>query len=95
MTTESVTVTKRAVYSAAEIAARMSPADMPGAVTESLVLSRMRSGRWPSTKLGRARVMTEGQFQQALDIEAIDATITPHVPRPSGVSRRSRHKRAS
>ncbi|GAA4756318.1 hypothetical protein [Gordonia alkaliphila] len=84
---QTVTVTKRDLMSAAEVAARMSPADKPGLVTAQFVQRRMSSGVWPSTLLGRTRVMTEAQYWEALAIAG-----APPKPRPSGLSPRSRHR---
>lgn len=77
------------LMSAAEIAARL-----PDAVTEQWVARRMSSRRWPSTLLGRHRYMTEAQFQEALDLEAVEAHPSK-VANASGLSPRSRHRRAS
>lgn len=82
------------ILSAAEIAKRLSPADDPDAVSEQMVKRRMSSGRWPSTKIGRLRGMTEAQFQQVLDLEAVDA-YPVRQPSASGLSPRTRHRRAS
>lgn len=75
--------------SAEEVARLMSPADRPDAISPEFVRRRMSSGRWPSVKLGHARYMLPGQYQEALDIESRSARKPPPAP-ASGVSSRSR-----
>lgn len=50
--------------------------------------------RWPSIKDGRDRFMTDAHILEAIEIEAVAAVAAPG-PRPSGLSPRSRSKRAS
>lgn len=93
MITEPISTDTR-LFSPAEIAARMCPADQPGVVTEAWVKRRISSRSWPSTKLGPIRGMTEAQFQQALDIEAREAHPSP-VRSAAGLSPRTRHRKAA
>lgn len=61
-----------------------------------LVTRYMRAGRWPSRKIGHLpRQMTDADIQAALEIEAVAATGAPPPPPASGVSPRSRARRAS
>lgn len=83
-----------AILSAAEVARRLCPADRPDAVTEGWVKRRLSSGRWPSTKVGRIRGMTEAQFQRALDLEANEPYPSP-TRSAVGLSPRTRHKRTT
>lgn len=84
------------ILSAAQIAERLSPTDEPGAVTAEFVRRRMSSGRWPSHKVGRSRVMTEDDYQEVLVMLSRPATVAVRMePRPSGVSPRSRSVRIS
>ena len=84
-----VTVTN--LLTAEDVARRMSPDSMPDAITPSMVTRRMRSGRWPSTKIGHFRGMTEAHVQEAIDIESIAVTIATQAPPASGISPRSKH----
>lgn len=61
---------------------------------EDFVARRMSSRRWPSRKVGRGRFMTDSDILAAIEIEAVAAVAAPG-PRPSGLSPRSRSKRAS
>ena len=85
-----VTVTQHDTMSAAQIAARMSPSDQPDLIKPDFVARRMANGTFPSTKIGHHRVMTEEQYWEALALMRSEK-----APHASGLSPRSRRRRAS
>lgn len=78
------------LMSAEDVAARMNER-----VSPRMVRDRWRSKRWPFTEIGGFRGMTEAQYWEAIAIEAVAATNLPAAPSASGLSPRSRHRRAS
>ena len=78
---------------AATIAERLSP---PNGRPRSAdwVRRKMAAREWPHTRVGGFRGMTEAQFQETLSLLAVDAVTAP-ADRPSGLSPRSRTRRAS
>ncbi|GEE00222.1 hypothetical protein nbrc107696_45970 [Gordonia spumicola] len=77
---------------AATIAERLSPPN--GRPRSADWVRRKMVKEWPHTKVGGFRGMTEAQFQETLARLRVEPNPDP-ADRPSGLSPRSRSKRAS
>ncbi|MCX2753118.1 hypothetical protein [Gordonia sp. 4N] len=77
-----------------EVVALLTASDGTKLVSEEQVKRYLRQQRWPGCKVGHRWAMTRSQIQQALDIESRKAR-APQKPPASGVSPRSRTRKAS
>ncbi|QAY17651.1 excise [Gordonia phage Marteena] len=77
-----------------EVVAQLTASDGTRLVSEEQVKRYLRQRRWPGCKVGHRWAMTRAQIQQALDIES-RAARAPRQPPASGVSPRSRTRKAS
>lgn len=81
---------QQATFDAAQVSTRIFGDDS----RTYFVQRRMSSGRWPHRLIGTSRRMTEADIQEALDLEYQPAAPNPEPP-ASGLSPRTRHRRAS